>query len=158
MSTDKYGTGTTENYLQMTENGNMNFRIPLNQKYSFKCENKQPLYIDKDSIQVENLFVLESQLVKNLNVSEKATVYDLKVNNDIIAAKVFVQSANLTWNNTANTLSTTNFIGSGSAITNLNVSNATSGLQWPGRFLPKWNFSTGYALETSTDSHSIMHA
>jgi hypothetical protein len=93
LSTDKYGTGTTENYLQMTENGNMTFRIPLNQKYSFKCENKQPLYIDKDSIQVENLFVLESQLVKNLNVSEKATVFDLKVNNNIIAAKVFGSNA-----------------------------------------------------------------
>jgi hypothetical protein len=31
-------------------------------------------------------------------------------------------------------------------------------LQWPARSLPKWNFSTGYALETSTDSHSIKHA
>ncbi len=31
-------------------------------------------------------------------------------------------------------------------------------LQWPACFPPKWNFSTGYALETSTDSHSIMHA
>jgi hypothetical protein len=89
----KLGIGTTDNYLQMTDTRNMNFRIPLNQKYSFTCENKQPLYIDKDSIQVENLFVLESQLVKNLNVSEKATVYDLKVNNDIIAAKVFGSNA-----------------------------------------------------------------
>ncbi len=60
----------------MTENGDMNFRIPLDRKYDFRCENTQPLYIDKDGIQVENLFVLESQLVKNLKVSEKATVYD----------------------------------------------------------------------------------
>jgi hypothetical protein len=64
LSTDKFGTGTTENYLQMTENGNMNFRIPLDRKYDFRCDNKQTLYIDQDSIQVENLFVLESQLLK----------------------------------------------------------------------------------------------
>ncbi len=33
----------------------------------------------------------------------------------------------MTWDNTSNTLSATNFVGSGSAITNLNVSNATAG-------------------------------
>ncbi len=34
-----------------------------------------------------------------------------------------LQSANLTWNNTSNTLSATNFIGSGSGITNLDYNN-----------------------------------
>ncbi len=43
LSTDKYGTGTIENNLQMTENGNMNFRIPLDRNCDFRCENKQPL-------------------------------------------------------------------------------------------------------------------
>jgi hypothetical protein len=38
-----------------------------------------------------------------------------------------LQSANLTWNNTSNTLSATNFVGSGSAMTDLNVSNAATG-------------------------------
>jgi hypothetical protein len=39
----------------------------------------------------------------------------------------FSQSAYLTWYNTTNTLSATNFVGSGSALTNLNASNITSG-------------------------------
>jgi hypothetical protein len=34
-----------------------------------------------------------------------------------------LQSANLTWNNTSNTLSATNFVGSGSGITSLNYNN-----------------------------------
>ena len=38
-----------------------------------------------------------------------------------------LQSPNLTWNNTSNTLSSTNFSGSGSALTNLNASNISSG-------------------------------
>jgi hypothetical protein len=39
----------------------------------------------------------------------------------------FLQSANLTWNNTSNTISTSNFVGSGSAKTNLNASNVSLG-------------------------------
>ncbi len=38
-----------------------------------------------------------------------------------------LQSANLTWNNTSNTLSATNFVGSGAPLTSLNASNITSG-------------------------------
>ena len=37
-----------------------------------------------------------------------------------------LQSANLTWNNTSNTLSATNFVGSGSDITNLNYNNIST--------------------------------
>jgi hypothetical protein len=37
------------------------------------------------------------------------------------------QSSNLTWNNTSNTLSASNFSGSGASLTNLNASNITSG-------------------------------
>jgi hypothetical protein len=39
----------------------------------------------------------------------------------------FSQSANLTWNNTTNTLSATNFICSGTGLTNLNALNISSG-------------------------------
>jgi hypothetical protein len=38
-----------------------------------------------------------------------------------------LQSSNLTWDNTTNTFSATNFVGSDSAITNLNVSNTSLG-------------------------------
>ena len=47
------------------------------------------MFIDKDSITVANVFVLGSQLVKYLSVSEKAIIYDLQVNNDITATKLF---------------------------------------------------------------------
>ena len=39
-----------------------------------------------------------------------------------------LQSSNLTWNNISNTLSATNYIGSGTGITGLNASNITSGI------------------------------
>ncbi len=39
----------------------------------------------------------------------------------------FSQSANLIWKGTTNTLSATNFVGSGSGLTALNASNITSG-------------------------------
>ncbi len=48
-----------------------------------------PSHIDRDSSLVENLFVTDSQLVKNLSELRKTTVYGLKVDNDVIAAKVF---------------------------------------------------------------------
>ena len=42
------------------------------------------------------------------------------------AATSILQSANLSWNNTSNTLSATNFIGSGSGITNLDYGNIST--------------------------------
>jgi hypothetical protein len=39
-----------------------------------------------------------------------------------------LQTANLSWNNISNTLSATNYIGSGTGITGLNASNITSGI------------------------------
>ena len=38
-----------------------------------------------------------------------------------------LQSANLIWDNSNNTLSATNFVGTGSGLTELNASNLTSG-------------------------------
>jgi apolipoprotein N-acyltransferase len=42
------------------------------------------------------------------------------------AATSILQSANLTWNNTSNTLSATNFVGAGSGITSLNYNNIST--------------------------------
>ena len=42
-------------------------------------------------------------------------------------ANALLQSVNLSWNNTSNTLSATNFIGSGTGLTALNASNISSG-------------------------------
>jgi hypothetical protein len=43
------------------------------------------------------------------------------------ATGALIQSANLSWNNTSKTLSSTNFIGSGSGLTSLNATNISSG-------------------------------
>ncbi len=51
------------------------------------------MFIDKDSKTVENVFVLGSQLVKYMKASEKAIVYDLPVNNDIITTQFFSSNA-----------------------------------------------------------------
>jgi hypothetical protein len=45
------------------------------------------------AIHVDNLFVIDSQIVKNIGVREKATVYNLQVNHDIIATKFFSSNA-----------------------------------------------------------------
>ena len=45
----------------------------------------------------------------------------------LIGSDTVKQSSNLTWNNTSNTLSATNFNGSGAGLTALNASNITSG-------------------------------
>ncbi len=75
------------------ENVGINFRVPTLGDYVFRCANKMPLYIDKDSITVENLFVTDSTLSKNMTVSETLTVKNIQVNNDIIAAKFFGSNA-----------------------------------------------------------------
>jgi hypothetical protein len=43
------------------------------------------------------------------------------------AATSILQSPNLSWNNTSNTLSASNSVGSGAGLTNINVSNSISG-------------------------------
>ena len=53
------------------------------------------------------------------------------------AATSILQSANLTWNNISNTLSATNFIGSGSGITNLDYNYIT--INKPTNFQSDWN-------------------
>ena len=63
--------------------------MTLSRYHNFKCGNKEPLSISKDSITVENLFITDSSLAKNMNVTEKITAQNLQVNNDIIAAKFF---------------------------------------------------------------------
>jgi len=93
LSTDKYGTGTTESYIKLTENGDIDHRVSLSRYHNFKCGDKEPLFISKDSITVENLFVLDSALAKRMNVWEKATVQNLQVNEDIIATKFFSSNA-----------------------------------------------------------------
>ncbi len=69
----------------------------------------------------------------------------------------FLQSANLSWNNTSNTLSATNFIGSGAGITNLDYNYIT--LNKPTNFQSDWNSTiinkpdlTVYAIKSNVDT------
>jgi hypothetical protein len=87
-----------------------------------------------------NTFTGSGAEITNLNVGNSTTgtlsvsrggtgTYYLNANQILIgsASLSICQSANLTWNNTTNTLSATNFIGSGSGLANLNALNITSG-------------------------------
>jgi hypothetical protein len=58
-----------------------------------------------------------------------------------------IQSANLTWNNTTNTLTATNFVGSGAALTALNASNLSSGVV---------NITYGGTGKTSLNTNQIL--
>ncbi len=79
LSTENVGIGTTEAYIKWTENADTDFRAPLLDYYNFRCADKIPLFIDKDSRTVENTFVIDSKLVKYMNVSGKATVQNIQV-------------------------------------------------------------------------------
>ena len=46
LSTDKYGTGTTEAYIKLQENSNIDYRVPLERYHNFKCGDKTPMFID----------------------------------------------------------------------------------------------------------------
>ena len=82
LSTDKYGTASTENYIQLIENVGIDFRSNTDGNFNFRCATLQAMSINKTGT-----------FVKNITVSEKATVQNLQVNEDIIAAKFFSSNA-----------------------------------------------------------------
>ena len=63
-----------------------------------------------------------------------------------------LQSPNLSWNNTTNTLSATNFVGSGAGLTTLNASNISSGT------LAVANGGTGVTTSTGNGSMVLSNA
>ena len=53
LSTSKYGSGTTEAYIQLIEN--IDFRVPTSGSYYFKCAANTALFADKGGAVVNAL-------------------------------------------------------------------------------------------------------
>jgi hypothetical protein len=67
-----------------------------------------------------------SNISGNINVTQGGTGSTSLIANQLLVGNgtsTLIQSANLSWDNTSNTLSATNFVGSGSGLTSLNASN-----------------------------------
>ena len=58
LSTDKYGTGTSETYLQLMENIGLDCRTHLDGEFQFRCATQQAMTVNKDGVSVKNLSVV----------------------------------------------------------------------------------------------------
>ena len=67
LSTEKYGTATTESYIQMTENLGMDFRVKSNGFFAFRCATDLVLDVDSNGIGVKNLKVSNINLLNALS-------------------------------------------------------------------------------------------
>ena len=67
LSTDKYGTGTTENYIQLIENAGIDFRGNSNGAFNFRFATKQVMTVDISGVQMQNLNVT-GELTVNENL------------------------------------------------------------------------------------------
>ena len=66
VSTNKYGTGTTETYLQLMENVGMDCRTNLDGEFQFRCATQQAMTVNKDGASVKNLYVVGEVIAPNL--------------------------------------------------------------------------------------------
>ena len=53
LSTEKYDSGTTKSCINSTKNGDVDHRVTASRYHNFKCADKVPLFISKDSITFE---------------------------------------------------------------------------------------------------------
>ena len=58
LSTDKYGTGTSETYLQLMENIGLDCRTHLDGEFQFRCATQHAMTVNKDGMSVKNLSVV----------------------------------------------------------------------------------------------------
>jgi len=58
LSTDKYGTGTSETYLQLMEGIGLDCRTNLDGQFQFRCATQQAMTVNKDGVSVKNLYVV----------------------------------------------------------------------------------------------------
>jgi hypothetical protein len=111
VSTDKYGTGTTENYIQLIENVGIDFRGVSTGTFNFRFATQQSMTLDSSGA-----------IIKNLNVVNDTSTNTFKTNSAIctdISTNTFKTNSAIINNNL-------NVIGEIIANTNLFSSNGTS--------------------------------
>jgi hypothetical protein len=91
LSTDKYGTGTTENYIQLIENVGIDFRGNLDGAFNFRFATQQCMALNKSGA-----------TIKNLSVAQNTTSEDISTNtfksNDISTNNLKANTATINTN------------------------------------------------------------
>ena len=81
LSSEKYGTATTESYIQMIENSGIDFRVKSDGYFAFRCATNQPLAISNSGIGV-NSINLQNALNPNssiMTIRAETSTYDSKL-------------------------------------------------------------------------------
>ena len=73
LSTDKYGTGTTETYVQMIENIGLDCRTHTDGEFQFRCATQQAMTVNKTGVSVKNLYVSGSIITNTDSYSANTT-------------------------------------------------------------------------------------
>jgi hypothetical protein len=77
LSTDKYGTATTETYVQMIENVGIDLRTHSTGAFQFKCAGTFPMTVNNDGATVKNLYVVNGIFASNFfgsNATSKSLI------------------------------------------------------------------------------------
>ena len=117
LSSDKYGTATTESYVQVMENSGIDFRVKDQGYFAFRCATTQPLTINSSGITANNLDVTSNITNQSLNVDALGvTVNNLNVTSNITNQSLNVDVSGVTVNNlyVTNDIYTSKFFGSNS--------------------------------------------
>jgi hypothetical protein len=126
VSTDKYGTGTTENYIQLIENVGIDFRGNSTGTFNFRFATQQSMTLDASGARIKNLNVVNDTST-NTFISNSAICNDISTNtfktNSAICNEI---STNTFKANSAIINNNLNVIGEIIANTNLYGANATS--------------------------------
>ena len=69
ISSDKYGTGTTESYIQLIENSGIDFRSSADSGFNFRCASQSAMSVFSEGVTVKNLTT-----VNDINVGGKVIV------------------------------------------------------------------------------------
>ena len=69
LSTDKYGTGTTENYIQLIENVGIDFRGNLDGAFNFRFATQQCMALNKSGATIKNLSVVQNTTSEDISTN-----------------------------------------------------------------------------------------
>jgi hypothetical protein len=85
VSTDKYGTGTTENYIQLIENVGIDFRGNSTGTFNFRFATQQAMTLDASGVLIKNLNVVNDTSTNTFKANSATINNNLNVIGEIIA-------------------------------------------------------------------------
>ena len=84
ISTDKYGTGTTENYIQLIENVGIDFRGNSTGSFNFRFATQQSMTLDESGARIKNLNVVNDTSTNTFKANSAIINNNLNVKGEII--------------------------------------------------------------------------